>query len=144
LPGYGPDFTYHHYAGIRHLPVVLGAAAGLAGLIAVAQIPPARRLLLSRIRTDDGPSAEVRAHSWFSVRFTARADGRTVVTEVSGGDPGYDETATMLAEAALCLALDDVPPTAGQVTTAQALGTLLIDRLVAAGITFRTVSDTRN
>jgi short subunit dehydrogenase-like uncharacterized protein len=59
-----------------------------------------------------------------------------VVTEVSGGDPGYGETAKMLAQAALCLAHDDLPPTAGQVTTAQAMGDALIARVQAAGIRF--------
>ena len=52
-----------------------------------------------------------------------------MLTEVSGGDPGYDETAKMLAESALCLAFDDNPPTAGQVTTAPAMGDHLLDRL---------------
>jgi saccharopine dehydrogenase (NAD+, L-glutamate forming) len=42
----------------------------------------------------------------------------------------------MLAESALSLAFDDNPPTAGQVTTAQAMGDHLIRRLQAAGITF--------
>ena len=46
----------------------------------------------------------------------------TVHTRVSGGDPGYTETAKMLAESALCLAFDDNPPTAGQVTTAHGDG----------------------
>jgi short subunit dehydrogenase-like uncharacterized protein len=58
------------------------------------------------------------------------------VTEVAGGDPGYGETSKMLAESALCLAFDDLPKTAGQVTTAQAMGHQLRDRLQAAGITF--------
>jgi hypothetical protein len=43
----------------------------------------------------------------------------------------------MLAESALCLAYDDLPPLAGQLTTAVAMGRPLIDRLVAAGISFR-------
>ena len=60
-------------------------------------------------------------------------------TRVSGGDPGYDETAKMLAESALCLAFDDNPPTAGCVTTAQAMGDNLTARLVAAGIRFETL-----
>ena len=60
-------------------------------------------------------------------------------TRVSGGDPGYDETAKMLAESALCLVLDDNPPTAGQVTTAQAMGDNLLVRLRAAGIRFEVV-----
>jgi len=58
------------------------------------------------------------------------------VTQVSGGDPGYDETAKMLSESALCLAFDDNPPTAGQVTTATAMGERLTERLVGAGIRF--------
>ena len=57
-------------------------------------------------------------------------------TRVSGGDPGYGETAKMLAESALCLAFDDNPATAGQVTTAQAMGEHLLARLQAAGMTF--------
>ena len=55
------------------------------------------------------------------------------MTEVAGGDPGYGETAKMLAESALCLAHDDLPPTAGQVTTAVAMGDALIERLQRAG-----------
>jgi short subunit dehydrogenase-like uncharacterized protein len=58
------------------------------------------------------------------------------VTKVSGGDPGYDETAKMLAESALCLAFDDNPTTSGQVTTAAAMGENLLDRLSKSGISF--------
>jgi len=49
----------------------------------------------------------------------------------------------MIAEAALSLALDDLPPTAGQVTTAAALGPALRTRLEAAGITFRVLDPAR-
>ena len=59
------------------------------------------------------------------------------MTEVAGGEPGYDETAKMLAEAALCVAFDDLPAAAGQLTPAVAMGQPLIDRLVRAGIAFR-------
>jgi saccharopine dehydrogenase (NAD+, L-glutamate forming) len=62
-----------------------------------------------------------------------------VFTEVRGGDPGYTETAKMLAESALCLAYDDNPPTSGQVTTAVAMGDALLARLQAAGIRFEVV-----
>ena len=63
-----------------------------------------------------------------------------MVTEVAGGDPGYDETAKMLSESALCLAFDELPQTAGQVTTAVAMGDALLARLIDAGIMFRTVA----
>jgi short subunit dehydrogenase-like uncharacterized protein len=48
----------------------------------------------------------------------------------------------MLAESALSLALDPLPKTSGQVTTAVAMGDALLERLRAAGITFR-VADSR-
>ncbi|MGW3192184.1 saccharopine dehydrogenase family protein [Streptomyces ardesiacus] len=137
LERYGPDFRYRHYAAVRRLPVAVGGVAAVGALVAAAQVPPARRLLSGRLAPGDGPSAERRARSWFSVRFVGEGGGRKVFTEVSGGDPGYDETAKMFAEAALCLALDTLPPTAGQVTTAVAMGDALTDRLRAAGIGLR-------
>ncbi len=70
--------------------------------------------------------------------FVAETDGQTVRTRVKGGDPGYTETAKMLAESALCLVFDDNPTTAGSVTPAQAMGDALIARLQAAGIGFET------
>ncbi|PWI14101.1 saccharopine dehydrogenase [Streptomyces sp. Act143] len=137
LERYGPDFRYRHYAAVRRLPVAVGGVAAVGALFAAAQLPPARRWLSGRVKPGDGPSAEKRAKSWFSVRFVGEGGGRQVFTEVSGGDPGYDETAKMFAEAALCLALDELPPTAGQVTTAVAMGDALIERLRTAGIVFR-------
>ncbi|WP_316743510.1 saccharopine dehydrogenase NADP-binding domain-containing protein [Streptomyces sp. MK7] len=140
LERYGPDFRYRHYAAVRHLPVALGGVAAVGTLAAAAQLPPARRWLSGRLRPGEGPSAQKRARSWFSLRFVGEGGGRRVFTEVAGGDPGYDETAKMFAEAALSLAFDDLPHTAGQVTTAVAMGNALIDRLRAAGITFRTAA----
>ncbi|MFF1374740.1 saccharopine dehydrogenase family protein [Streptomyces sp. NPDC058308] len=140
LERYGPDFRYRHYAAVKSLPVALGAPAALGSLLAAAQLPPVRRWLSGRLKPGDGPSPERRAASWFSVRFVGEGGGKRVFTEVSGGDPGYDETARMLGESALCLALDDLPPTAGQVTTAAAMGDALTQRLQAAGLTFRVAS----
>ncbi|MFH8238297.1 saccharopine dehydrogenase family protein [Streptomyces sp. NPDC018321] len=137
LDRYGPDFRYRHYAAVRRLPVAVGGVAAVAALVTAAQVPPARRWLSARLEPGDGPSAEKRAKSWFSVRFVGEGGGRKVFTEVAGGDPGYDETAKMFAEAALSLALDDLPPTSGQVTTAVAMGDALTGRLRAAGLRFR-------
>ncbi|MFI6516074.1 saccharopine dehydrogenase family protein [Spirillospora sp. NPDC050679] len=137
LERYGPDFSYGSYLAVKRLPVAAGLAAGSVAAVALAQLPPTRSLLL-RLRTPgEGPSAEERAKHWFSVKFVGEGGGKRVVTEVAGGDPGYGETAVMLAESALCLAQDDLPDTAGQVTTAAAMGDALIDRLQKAGITFR-------
>jgi saccharopine dehydrogenase (NAD+, L-glutamate forming) len=136
LPAYGPEFRYSHYAGTKTLRYAVGGASTVAALGVAAQVPPLRRALLNRIPQGEGPDAARRARSWFTVDFIGEGGGQTVRTRVSGGDPGYDETAKMLAESALCLAFDDNPPTAGQVTTAQAMGDALTDRLVAAGLKF--------
>ncbi|MGA6224101.1 saccharopine dehydrogenase family protein [Streptomyces umbrinus] len=137
LERYGPDFRYRHYAAVETLPFALGGAAGAGAVIAAAQVPPVRRWLSDRLKPGDGPSEEKRAESWFSVRFVGEGGGRRVFTEVSGGDPGYGDTAKMLAESALCLAFDELPSTSGQVTTAVAMGESLIERLRGAGISFR-------
>jgi short subunit dehydrogenase-like uncharacterized protein len=141
LERYGPSFSYRHYLVVRRLPMLLGGLAATSAVFLLAQLAPARRWLQSRRKPGDGPTAEQRARSWFSVRFVGvagagHADAVRVVTQVSGGDPGYDETAKMLSEAALCLAFDDLPPTSGQVTTAVAMGDALIDRLIKAGMRF--------
>ncbi|WP_329171466.1 saccharopine dehydrogenase NADP-binding domain-containing protein [Streptomyces decoyicus] len=141
LDRYGPDFRYRHYAGVRRLPIAIGGALGAGALSVLAQVPSARRWLSRRLEPGDGPSPERRARSWFKVRFVASGGGERVITEVSGGDPGYDETAKMLAESALSLAFDDLPETAGQVTTAVAMGDALTARLQDAGITFRVVQE---
>lgn len=137
LERYGPDFRYRHYAAVQRLPIAVGGLATVGAVFAAAQLPPARRWLSGRIKPGEGPSAARRAKSWFTVRFVGEGGGRRVFTEVAGGDPGYDETAKMFAESALSLAFDDLPKTAGQVTTAVAMGDALIERLRAAGITFR-------
>lgn len=139
LPEYGPDFTYAHHAAVKRIAVAAGAAAGVAGLFAAVQLPPVRKLVLSRMVSGDGPDEERRARSRFQVTFTGEAGGQRVVTRVSGGDPGYGETAKMLAEATMCLAYDELPRTAGQVTPAQAMGPALRERLQVNGIVFEVV-----
>jgi short subunit dehydrogenase-like uncharacterized protein len=136
LERYGPDFTYSHYAVVGPLPMLVGLGAAVGAVAALAQVKPTRDLLLKLKSSGEGPSAEKRAKSWFRVRFDARAGDKRVRTQVSGGDPGYGETAKMLAESALCLAFDELPERSGQLTPAVAMGDALRRRLLAAGIKF--------
>jgi len=138
LDRYGPDFTYSHYAVVGPLPMLVGLSAAAGMAVVLAQVSPTRDLLLKLKSSGEGPSAQERAKSWFQVRFAARANGDAELrTQVSGGDPGYGETSKMLAESALCLAYDDLPERAGQLTPAVAMGPALRRRLVAAGIEFK-------
>ena len=136
LERYGPDFSYGHYAAVKRLPLAIGGVAGVGALFALSQLPPARSWLMGRMQAGDGPAPERRERSWFRVLFAGEGGGERVLTQVSGGDPGYDETAKMLAESVLCLATDSLPATAGQVTTAVAMGDALRARLRDRGISF--------
>jgi len=137
LDRYGPDFSYGHNMVARHLATIGALAAGVGTVALLAPLPPTRNLLLKIKSPGEGPSEAERQRSWFRVRFVGEGGGKRVVTEVSGGDPGYGETSKMLAESALCLAFGDLPECAGQATTAQAMGDVLLTRLQKAGIAFR-------
>ena len=139
LAAYGPKFRYSHWAGTKTLRYAAGGALGVGALTLAAQVRPVRDFLKGKVPQGSGPDAAKRERSWFTVDFVGEAGGQPVRTRVSGGDAGYTETAKMLSEAALCLAFDDNPATAGQVTTAQAMGDALLARLQAAGITFETL-----
>ncbi len=56
LDRYGPDFRYTHCASVPHLWTAAGLAAGVGGLVALAQVPPARNALLKRMPQGEGPS----------------------------------------------------------------------------------------
>jgi short subunit dehydrogenase-like uncharacterized protein len=142
LERYGPSFTYGHHMVAKHLATVGAIGAGVGTAFGLAQLPPTKKLLLRLKAPGEGPSEAERERSWFKVLFVGEGGGKRVLTEVAGGDPGYSETAKMLAESGLCLAFDDLPPTSGQVTTAVAMGDALLDRLQKAGIAFRVLETT--
>ncbi|PTQ89284.1 saccharopine dehydrogenase family protein [Agitococcus lubricus] len=140
---YGKQFRYAHYAVVPQLHRLALASAAVAGIFTVAQFAKGREWLGKRRPSGAGPVAEERAKHWFTVEFqaqviTANKEQHTLRTLVSGGDPGYDETAKMLAESALCLLLDKdvLPKHYGIVTPAEGMGTALLSRLQAAGIRF--------
>jgi short subunit dehydrogenase-like uncharacterized protein len=139
LDRYGPDFRYGHYIQVKSLAMVAGLLGGVSTLFALAQLKPTRNWLLSKKSSGEGPTPEQRAKAWFRVRFHGEGGGKRVVTEVTGGDPGYGETSKMLAESALCLAFDNLPKRGGQQTPVAAMGNALIARLQKNGIKFAVV-----
>ena len=136
---YGPAFRYGHYIQVRKLSTVAVLLGGTGIAVLGAQFKPTRDRLLRFRDPGQGPSAEKRAKAWFRVRFIGRGGGQRVITEVTGGDPGYGETSKMLAESALCLARDRLPKRAGVITPATAMGNKLIERLQKANIGFNVV-----
>lgn len=140
LEVYGPDFRYGHFAQVRTLGMVAAGVAGVAAFGAMASTAPTRALLRRLLPSQgEGPTAEQRAAGRFVVTFLARAGATRLRTRVSGGDPGYDETAKMLGEAALSLAGDPDPGVTGVLTPAVALGEPYRARLRDRGIAFEVV-----
>lgn len=138
LSAYGPEFRYAHYVVADSLAGLSKLLLGVSGVFLLSRNRFSREWLRKQKSAGEGPSAERRARSNFSVTFVAKADEQKAIARVSGGDPGYDETSKMLAESALCLAFDrhSLPDRAGVLTTAEAMGDRLIDRLQAKGIAF--------
>ncbi|MDP3277040.1 MAG: saccharopine dehydrogenase NADP-binding domain-containing protein [Deltaproteobacteria bacterium] len=138
LSSYGPDVRYAHYIALKRLPQVIGLVGGVAAVAAFAQAEVTKNWLASKIPSGDGPDQATRDRSWFECRYEGRTEARSGYVLVKGGDPGYSETAKMVAESALCLAFDqaDLPPFAGVLTPAVAMGDALRARLERAGMTF--------
>ncbi len=142
LPVYGQEFRYGHYMRVGSFFNLAALGAGVGTVFGLAQLPPTRKLLLKLRQSGEGPTAEERARSKFRVTFVGTAGDRRVVGAASGGDPGYGETSKMVSESALCLALDGerLPERYGVVTTAEAMGDRLLERLRAIGLKFEIIS----
>ncbi len=135
---YGQSFEYGHYVQVKKLPKLVLGVAAIGGIFTLAQLPWTRNWLLSLKGQGEGPSRTQMEKGWFQVTFVGRSKHKRVMTRVSGGDPGYGETSKMLAESALCLALDRrrLPQRHGILTPAAAMGRALYERLDQAGIRF--------
>jgi len=143
---YGPRFQYGEsmLSGEGPLGALAsaGVSAALVGGLGAMAIPPVRALLKRHVLPEQGagPSEASRERGFFRGRLVAEGEGGAkVIGRVAGQkDPGYGETAKMLAESVLCLALDQDQLTSGGglLTPASAMGRVLRERLVRAGMTF--------
>jgi short subunit dehydrogenase-like uncharacterized protein len=142
---YGRAFRYAEVMGFRAGPggafKATVAAAAQGALMAALLSPPLRKAVERRLpKPGEGPDEATRRAGFLRVRIVGEAeDGRRLSVRVEGkGDPGYQLTALMLAESALCLALDEgaLPKVSGVLTPATAMGRVLVNRLVRAGMTF--------
>jgi short subunit dehydrogenase-like uncharacterized protein len=141
---YGRRFRYREVMSVGSGPAapVKGAAvAGAVGTLAAGLSFKPTRLALDRILPSpgEGPSEESRRKGFFRIDVHTRtASGRRYRARLAAqGDPGYAATSAMLGESALCLASDEdrLPERAGVLTPATAMGSVLADRLRAAGQT---------
>ncbi len=142
---YGRAMRYREVMGFGSgplAPVLAGATlAGLGGLMAGLQFGPTKALL-GRVlpAPGQGPGEKSRERGYFRIDTHARTTGggRYVCRVAAEGDPGYKATSVMFGESALALAFDGerLPPRAGVLTPATALGDALVERLRRAGHTY--------
>ncbi len=146
---YGRDFVYNEASMTgRGIGGWLRAALMTAGL-ATFMLACASRFMRTHVvkrmlpAPGEGPSREQRESGFFDLRLYGKtATGETLRVRVTGDrDPGYGSTSKMLAESAVCLALDELDVGGGFWTPAAAMGQSLIDRLTTnAGLTFELMS----
>jgi len=140
---YGREFRYGELMrfppGPKGLMMATSLTAGLAAFTTMMVARPTRRLLTKRVlpKPGQGPSRAEREAGFWRMRLVGQGTARDVEVLVEGDlDPGYGDTAKMLGESLLCLALDDLGSEGGVLTPASAMGAPLRQRLVAAGMRF--------
>ena len=86
----------------------------------------------------EGPSKRLRENGYYKLIFYSKINNSEFVVKVTGDmDPGYGSTSKMLAESAICLAIDKTPEFYGFVTPSVGLGDALLNRLTNnAGLNF--------
>jgi short subunit dehydrogenase-like uncharacterized protein len=148
---YGKDFSYDERmrfpAGPKGLAIATGITGALGAFAAAMALKPTRNLLARTIlpKPGQGPTREQREEGMYRIRMEgegtdARGSSFVMTVRIEGDrDPGYAETAKMLGESALCLALDDLPTKGGLLTPASAMGMTLLERLRKADMTFAVV-----
>ena len=141
---YGHRFRYREAMGFRGATGAVKAAALTGGLAAFAgsMMFPPTRALVDRVLPEpgEGPSEKTRENGYFRIEIATRtSSGARFIAKVAAkGDPGYAATSVMLGESALALAHDgdQLPPRAGVLTPATAIGMPLVERLREQAFTF--------
>ena len=115
--------------------------AGLGSLVTFASFGWTRSLLERFIlpKPGTGPDRSARESGFFNLEQIGTLPGGEVIrSKITGDrDPGYGSTSKMLAESAVCLALDELDSAGGVLTPSAAMAEPLLRRLRDnAGLTF--------
>ncbi len=142
---YGRQFRYAEVIGTKAAAAgavaAAGITAGMGALFGGLMFGPTRRFVESMLpKPGEGPDENKRLNGFLKIRVFGESErGEKKTLTITGqGDPGYQLTSLILGQTALCLARDDdkLPKLSGVLTPSTALGRVLRERLVAAGMTF--------
>ncbi len=146
---YGKDFRYSEVMvtgkGTSGYVAAKALSGGIKTIMLTSITGLGRKFLgLFLPAQGEGPKVDPENPGFYHIQFNGEtADGQGFVTKLVGdGDPGYGSTSKMLAESAVCLALDELKTDGGFWTPASALGDAYLERLKdKGGLTFEVVSD---
>jgi len=133
---YGENFRYSEVmvtdSGAKGYAAAKSISAGIKAMMLTSITGVGRKFLgLFLPAQGEGPKVDPENPGFYYIQFNGETDeGETFVTKLLGdGDPGYGSTSKMLAEAAVCLALDELGTEGGFWTPASALGDSYLKRL---------------
>ena len=142
---YGRDFRYREAVltgkGFGGWLKATTMSFGLGMFLLGVSFAPTRAFLKKFIlpKPGEGPDRDLQKNGFFNLMQVGKLpDGTVIRTRITGDqDPGYGSTSKMLAEAAVCLAKDELASAGGVLTPATAMGGPLLERLRRkAGLTF--------
>jgi len=156
---FGPELRYAEVMEHKNFFVALFTTLFLFAFGILLYFAPTRNVVRRFLpQPGQGPSKELLASGFMKLTVIGKSesDPTNKITAVvqAPKEPGYAFTAVMLAESALCLALqreecnklyrqrkgDDEPEVLGGILTpASAMGNVLLDRLTRAGMKFNVV-----
>ena len=138
---YGDSFSFNEYMMIKSFIQVVLLIFSISLITLFSKFRILKKWLLSLRPSGSGPSLKQRQRNWFKAVFVGDGDNEKITTQLSGGDPGYGDTAKFISEIALCIVndYDKLNKKAGIITPVECTGKLMIERLKNAGIEFKTL-----
>ena len=142
---WGEEFQYNEAQLCKSLSKAILATTAMGIGMGLMNFALTRNIVEKRLpKPGEGPDEKARNDGFFEMFIHAshpHDSMKDLRAKVTGDrDPGYGSTSKMLAESAICLALDEKKSEGGIWTPSSALGSQLIDRLIKnAGLTFELV-----
>ncbi len=137
---YGEDFKYSEVMvtdkGAKGYLAAKAISGGMKTMVVTSVTGIGRKFLgIFLPAQGQGPKVDPEDPGFYHIQFNGEtSDGQQFVTKLVGdGDPGYGSTSKMLAESAVCLALDSLTIEGGFWTPASGLGDAYLNRLEDKG-----------
>ena len=132
---YGNSFLYSEAVLVGN--GILGKIKGYLSLIPILMVIQKKGSVIKKIvdlfvpKAGEGPSKKQRENGFFSLKFFFGNNRHRYLAKVTGDmDPGYGSTSKMLAECAICLALEDtLNENYGVITPSVAFEENILERL---------------